>query len=229
MNNKIKVALIAGACSIIASVITAFGTASVIQNENAVTVNINGEKLSVTLDEYAQMYDALKNDYDALATENQILKKEGLGAEKSKANVTTEVQAGKAYIGEQISAYYHNSLYYKEYASLDTESFSMGKQPYTRGFTIGASEEYGTAYYNLGGKYTTFSGLVGNLDNVNQGAAYGVYGDDMLLATIEVVGAALPKAFSIDVTGVRQLKILCGNKNIFISGFQVGFADVVFE
>ena len=70
MNNKIKVALIAGACSIIASVITAFGTASVIQNENAVTVNINGEKLSVTLDEYAQMYDALKNDYDALATEN---------------------------------------------------------------------------------------------------------------------------------------------------------------
>ena len=98
MNNKIKVALIAGACSIIASVITAFGTASVIQNENAVTVNINGEKLSVTLDEYAQMYDALKNDYDALATENQILKKEGLGAEKSKANVTTEVQAGKAYI-----------------------------------------------------------------------------------------------------------------------------------
>lgn len=228
MNSKIKVALIAGACSIIASVVTAFGTASVIQNENAVTVNINGEKLSVTLDEYEKMYNALMKDYDVLASENQILKNEVSGAD-NKANVTTRVQAGKAYIGEQISAYYHNSLYYKEYSSLDTESFSMGKQPYTRGFTIGASEEYGTAYYNLDGKYTSFSGLVGNLDNINQGAAYGVYGDDTLLATIEVTGAALPKAFNIDVTGVRQLKIVCGNKNTFISGFQVGFADVVLE
>ena len=174
------------------------------------------------------MYNALMKDYDVLASENQILKNEVSGAD-NKANVTTRVQAGKAYIGEQISAYYHNSLFYKEYSSLDTESFSMGKQPYTRGFTIGASEEYGTAYYNLDGKYTSFSGLVGNLDNINQGAAYGVYGDDTLLATIEVTGAALPKAFNIDVTGVRQLKIVCGNKNTFISGFQVGFADVVLE
>ena len=62
MNSKVKVALIAGACTIIASIVTAFGTASVIQNQNAVTVNINGETLSVTLDEYQKMYNALKKD-----------------------------------------------------------------------------------------------------------------------------------------------------------------------
>ena len=229
MNSKVKVALIAGACTIIASIVTAFGTASVIQNQNAVTVNINGETLSVTLDEYQKMYNALKKDNDSLATENQILKNEVPSDNNSKSNVTTEVRTDKAYIGEQISAYYHNSTFYKEYSSLDTESFSMGKQPYTRGFTIGASENYGVAYYNLDGKYTSLSGLVGNLDDVNQSATYGVYGDDTLLATIEVTGAALPKAFSADVTGVRQLKIVCENKNTFISGFKVGFADVVLE
>ncbi|MEE0101353.1 MAG: NPCBM/NEW2 domain-containing protein [Acutalibacteraceae bacterium] len=104
----------------------------------------------------------------------------------------------------------------------------MGKQKYTRGFVIGATEEYGTVYYNLDGKYTNFTGIAGNLDGVNQAATYGIYGDDKLLSTIEVKGAALPEEFSIDVSGVRQLKIICGNKDLFVSGYNIGFADAVF-
>lgn len=227
MKSKIITAVITGVFGLVAGIIGTYSVMNINNNQNVVTVNVNGEKMSVSLDEYEKMYNDLKKDYDALSSENKELITKKNASTTNQSSTNEPDNEDNAYIGEQITAYY-STMYYKEYSSLDTESFSMGKHEYTRGFIIGATEEYGTAYYNLDGKYTCFSGMAGNLDDVNQAATYGIYGDDKLLSTIEVKGAALPKEFNIDVTGVRQLKIICGNKDLFVSGYNVGFADAAF-
>ena len=104
----------------------------------------------------------------------------------------------------------------------------MGGKEYKSGFTITDSKNCGQAIYNLEGKYTSFSGLIGNVDGFNNPATICVYGDDRLLDTLEVEGAALPKEFRIPVSGVRQLKI-AGTDNGYSAYQTIGFADAVFE
>ncbi len=235
VDGKIISALIAGVCSLAVGVMGTLGVTKAVSNSNVVNVNINGEKIGVSPEEYQSVYNELKNKYDGISSENQNLKNEieGLKAVRS-TNSAGASSAGaasssaEAYIGEQIKAYY-SGLYYREYSSLDGSGFYMGSQKYNRGFTIAGVESSGEAYFNLDGKYSSLSGLVGNLDDINYGTTFAVYGDDKLLSTLEIEGAALPKEFSIDVSGVRQLKIIATKKDMIPSGFKVGFANVLLK
>jgi hypothetical protein len=94
----------------------------------------------------------------------------------------------------------------------------MGGNAYYNGFVLdkyrtidnSIDAEIGYAYYNLTGSYTKLSGLIGFVDNKvhSDGWDVKIYGDDTLLYTQRINPGDLPKAFSIDVTGVEKLEFL---------------------
>lgn len=126
------------------------------------------------------------------------------------------------YIGSDVSAYESGSQY-TEYDG--TSEFNLGGVAYHKGFTIGTCDEFGHANYNLSGNYKYIAGVAGNIDGANCNATYNIIGDERLLGTIDIKGASLPVEFQFDVTGVKQLTIVCtGNTN---NGNAVGFGNVV--
>lgn len=74
------------------------------------------------------------------------------------------------------------------------------------------SYQDGTANYNLGGKYTTISGMYGTLDGRSTStggeATMSFYGDGILLQSYTIKSGQVAKSFSINVTGVSQLDIV---------------------
>ncbi len=129
-----------------------------------------------------------------------------------------------AYLGADIKSYVSGS-YYKEYDGTDT--FNMGGEKYTKGFTIGTYTNGGFASFNIGGKYTSFSGVAGNLDKKNYSVTYNVLGDGQSIGTIDVKGGGLPTAFNFDVTGIKQINIISKGKENH--GNAVGFANAVLK
>lgn len=133
-----------------------------------------------------------------------------------------ENDSGVRYLGSDISAY-DFGIYYTEYDGGE-ETFSLGGKQYNRGFTIGSYPAGAYASYNLDGQYKYFTGMAGNVDNINYSYSYVVYGDDNIIGTIDIMGGGLPVEFSFDVTGVKQLKIVPdGDQN---HGDASGFANV---
>ena len=64
-----------------------------------------------------------------------------------------------------------------------------------------------TGFYNLNGQYTQFSGIYGPGDGTAQDCAIKFYGDGQLISSFEFSPGDMPKDFSINLTGVLQLKI----------------------
>ena len=129
-----------------------------------------------------------------------------------------------AYIGQELNSYVHGEDY-KEYDGSTT--FGMGGVKYTRGFTIGAHAKHGFTFFNIDGRYKSFSGLAGNLDKKNVRVTYNVLGDGKSLGLIEIAGGSLPVQFNFDVTGIKQLHVVAVDKKY--EGQCVGFADVVLQ
>lgn len=233
MNEKLKAAkisaaatIIAAICGLIVGILGALEAKKLLNNQNVVTVNVNGQEVSVSPDEYQNLYDHLKKEYDDLLQKYQSLNANV--PDEDNDNITGNnafVKKGD-YIGDQIVAYYKNS-YYKEFASTDGETFYMAGKKYMVGFTI-CAQNGAEAVYNLDGKYETLSGLVGTLDGIGENAVYCIYGDGVLLTTIEVIGAAIPKEFNVNVKNVKQLRIISTGDAIYYGG-SVGFANVILK
>jgi hypothetical protein len=103
----------------------------------------------------------------------------------------------------------------------------MGGEAYSKGFEIGTYAYGGYASFNIGGKYTTLSGIAGNVDGVKCSVSYSVLGDGKFLGTIEINSGGLPTEFSFDVTGVSQLNFIATGKDNYAKG--VGFANVLLK
>jgi len=77
-------------------------------------------------------------------------------------------------------------------------------------------------YYNLDAKYSQLSGMYGPCDD---GAAdeckISFYGDGRLIKTLEFKKNDMPKDFSVDLTGVLQLKIELVGTNASIVNWQI--------
>ena len=232
MNEKLKSAkisaaatIIAAICGLIVGVLGAFGATTVLNNQNVVTVNVNGQEVSVSPDEYQNLYDNLKKEYDDLLQKYQSVSDNVSHEDNSNAGNSSVAKESDC-IGDKILAYYSNS-YYKEFALTDGETFSMAGKKYMVGFTICAQSD-AEAVYNLDGKYETLSGLVGTLDGIGENAVYCIYGDGVLLNTIEVIGAAIPQEFNVNVKDVKQLRII-STGNAMHYGPNVGFANVILK
>ena len=129
-----------------------------------------------------------------------------------------------AYLGVDIKSYV-SGLYYEEYDG--TNTFNMGGEKYSKGFTIGTYTDGGFASFNIEGKYTSISGVAGNVDKVNHTVTYNVLGDGQSIGNIDIKGGGLPTEFNFDVTGIKQINIIAMGKGNHGKG--VGFANVVLK
>ena len=73
----------------------------------------------------------------------------------------------------------------------------------------------GTGYYNLNAKYSQLSGMYGpsDIDRAENDLKISFYGDNRLIKTLDFKKSDMPKDFSVDLTGVLQLRIVitgCG-------------------
>lgn len=89
------------------------------------------------------------------------------------------------------------------------ETVSVSGKKYTNGFRLG-DDKYRKAYalFNLDGQFTSLSFLVGHIDGKTMGyGSFKIYCDGVLSKEFSVNADALPKKYTIDLTGVKQLKI----------------------
>lgn len=98
---------------------------------------------------------------------------------------------------------------YKEY--INGETFLMGGKEYTNGFVLGTgpySDEEDFAIFNLNGEYKILSFSVGHRDGAKMNdTKIKIYCDGVLEKTYTIKCEALPQKISIDVTGVKSIKI----------------------
>jgi len=134
----------------------------------------------------------------------------------------TNKSASIAYLGKDIKAYDHGS-YYKETNGVSI--ISLGGFTYHNGFRIGTYPNDGYASFNIEGKYSYFSGIASNVDHTEYGVSYAVYGDDELIGSIDIEKGGLPVEFDLDISGVKQLKIVASGSDNYGNG--VGFANAV--
>lgn len=124
---------------------------------------------------------------------------------------------------------YESLRTYKEF--INGESFKMGGTNFTNGFQFSdvgtLSAGNGEASFNLNGEYTKLSFYLGTVDGM--GAVTNnllIYYDGVLQTEYTIVGGELPKKYTIDVTGVKQLTFLINGK---INGCTYGFGNVTVQ
>lgn len=121
---------------------------------------------------------------------------------------------------------YYDNWEYGIYPSNGGDSITMGGTGYKNALRLNSlNRNTNYAMYNLGGKYTSLGGIVGSEDgnNGNKTATLSIFGDGTLLKSIDVSDGALPVNFSVDVSGVSQLKFELGP---CYGGPDVGMADL---
>ena len=87
------------------------------------------------------------------------------------------------------------------------------------------NRSYGFSLHNLDGQYASLSGYIGRIDGGALGdATITFHGDGERLAAFEISATDLPRQISVDVTGVRLLRIEVRSTNNVNWGASVSFA-----
>ena len=104
---------------------------------------------------------------------------------------------------------------YTEFSALKSggvDKFSMGGVTYTNGMTLYGNRQW--AVYNLNGQFTSLTAIAGHVDVSNPPAEWSYpdiyarfFADGRLVKEIAIYPGMLPIEFSIDLTGVNQLRI----------------------
>lgn len=103
----------------------------------------------------------------------------------------------------------------------DSDILMMGGNQYQVGICATTYTFSGVkTSYNLSGKYTNMTGLLGLDDTGNK--AEGIvefYGDDKVIATYDIKAGSLPQTFNVDLTGIVKLGInykavMTGNESV---------------
>ncbi len=209
MGKEVTAAVITGICTLI---IGFFGASQYYQEQNVI-VNIAGEQMTVT----TEKYQALEEQIIALQNELKSYK-DGSVSKPTQPSATSKKNHYLIYALEPYS---------KSYCEKVTDgSMKMAGKTYNNGISLGTSYINGEVLYNLEGKYTSLSGIIGYLDtggSNNQNVEF--WGDDILLETIPVIEKDLPKDFSVDISGVRKFMI----KTERGSTDPIGLAEVVIK
>lgn len=100
--------------------------------------------------------------------------------------------------------------YATEYGGYRTPTImSIAGTKYTNGFTLRSAYSDTYAYFNLDGKYDTFSFDVGHVDNTHMHSlTLDIVLDDQVVTTIELEPDAMLRHYEIPVTGAKQMKLL---------------------
>jgi hypothetical protein len=150
-----------------------------------------------------------------------------LGTTESQLDSVTQIEnnfteeLSSKYMTDICPAYQCSNVHmYKEYSAINsgsTDSFSMGGVEYLNGFTM---KDYTTwAVWNLNGEYNTLTGTFGHVDGAGSDEVADeefrilyIYCDVELKQEIPFSTDMYPIELTIDLTGVKQLKILFGAK-----------------
>ena len=94
------------------------------------------------------------------------------------------------------------------YPTTQADSLSLGGIDYKNSISLqtGGSASI-SAYFNLGGNYSTLTGIIGSLSGQVRDVIVNIHADETIIKTFELKAGALPQDFSLDVTGVRELHI----------------------
>lgn len=104
--------------------------------------------------------------------------------------------------------------------------FSLGGKEYNNGILFNSyTYKKGHANFNLEGKYTNLTGLLG-ADQEGLTVKVDFVGDGKLIQSFDVVGGQLPVNVNLNVTGVRLLEIKFEWTDGLYSTTYTGFADV---
>jgi tetratricopeptide (TPR) repeat protein/TM2 domain-containing membrane protein YozV len=108
---------------------------------------------------------------------------------------------------------YQNTGNYKEYSlksSGGTESFYMSGVKYTDGITMSSSNDPVWGVYNLSSQYRSLEFSFGHIDDTNNyNCKLQIYCDGNLVSEYSVTSDTAVKNYTIDLTNVTQLKIVC--------------------
>lgn len=103
--------------------------------------------------------------------------------------------------------------------------FSLGGKEYNNGILFNSyTYKKGHANFNLEGKYTNLTGLLG-ADQEGLTVKVDFIGDGKLIQSFDVVGGQLPVNVNLNVTGVRLLEIKFEWTDGLYSTTYTGFAD----
>lgn len=109
----------------------------------------------------------------------------------------------------------------------NTKTISLAGNDYNNGLifeTFSVSQD-ARANFNLEGKYTNLTGLLG-LEKLDSTVKVDFIGDGNLLQSFDIVGGQLPANINLNVTGVRLLEIKV-EKTAGVSGYTYAkFADI---
>lgn len=108
----------------------------------------------------------------------------------------------------QTSSYYWAFVNKTDSRQGGGNSMTMGGVKYENGFKFG---DPASASFNLDGKYTKLSGLIGLDDAYNsEDTSVAFIADGKTIAVIEIKAKSLPKPFEVDLTGVKSLELKKG-------------------
>lgn len=185
----------------------------------------------------SEKYNDLKNDYsEYIVKESKTYADKGdyqraaslIEAAKKKVGDTDELTKAYDEYKVYIPIYIHQLSYLSSEGSVSTSDYFNGNRDntdkeYDSYFCVDGSgqKEFWAEYY-INGNYTKFSGVCAvSKRNANDSDTkyFEIYGDDKLLYTSPTMTkGVLPEEFSVDVTGVKVLKILypgsAGNNSI---------------
>jgi len=168
----------------------------------------------VVLENLPEVLSELKNDPDSGYNMNRETTEENLTSRERSIEVTAPQAGNASYLLDKCPPY--------DYESYWNDSFSMGGVKYNNGFYLKTFVWQPFVLFNLSGKFSEISGMVGHVDGTaKENTTLKIYYDGELVNEIEINWDNLPQKLSIDITGVMQLKIV--NDNGF-SG--VGFGEM---
>ena len=108
---------------------------------------------------------------------------------------------------------YSNTFTYQHYKYSSGKTYQLGNKTYSHFIEMNNRNYIGEGYYDLGGKYDTFTFDIYSVEDQN----VNIFGDNgQLLASINVIGNDLPKTYTINVKGVQQLAIKQSEKRMLM-------------
>jgi hypothetical protein len=143
--------------------------------------------------------------YDIGKSLNKATRWDGLSNSFYIGTTADEIQ----YLGADVTAYQATGGY-NEYSSKNggnAESFSMAGEKYYYGCSW---HDDAASIYNLNGKYTSISGVLGHIDgDGGYDATLQIFYDGVLNQEISLTADMMPTDITLDVEGVLQLKMMC--------------------
>jgi hypothetical protein len=121
---------------------------------------------------------------------------------------------------------------YREYSAINSggaERFALGGVNYVDGMIFHHIDTW--AVYNLNGQFTSLSGIASQLDEgtltVATNAAIRFFADGRLVLEVPITADMSPREFSVDLTGVNQLRIATAAN--YHGNFSAGIGNPVIQ